>query len=41
MTPETKSLDAPDETRHDDWVLGDEPVMLLDWSRANYAKPAR
>ena len=41
VTPEAESLDAPDEQRHDLWVVGDEPCVLLDWSRsANYAEPA-
>jgi hypothetical protein len=41
MTLEAKSLAAPDEQRHDLWVVGDEPCVLLDWSRcANNAEPA-
>ncbi len=42
---EHKSFQAPDETRefppsgHDAWVVGDEPVTVVDWFGAsNYAK---
>jgi len=29
------------EQRHDLWVVGDEPCVLLDWSKSdNYAEPA-
>jgi hypothetical protein len=41
MTPEAKSLDAPDERRHDAGVLRDKPGVLLDWTRcADSAEPA-
>ena len=41
MTPETKSLDARDQTRRDAWVVGGAPCAWLDCSGgANYAQPA-
>jgi hypothetical protein len=49
--PERRSFAGPDEARdfpngtadmtsgHDAWVMGDEPVVVVDWFRAgNYAK---
>jgi hypothetical protein len=42
MTLEAKSLHAPNEKRHDAWVIGEAHRTVLDWSRStNDAKPAR
>jgi hypothetical protein len=43
QTTEHRSFDAPDVTSlpsgHDAWVVGDEPVKVIDWFGASdYAK---